>query len=267
MNASPAPIARAVLAPRRRCRPSKPRSVTRAVLRSSDDFLAASGWRVRDAPISRAPEPVQLGGDGGAQRPPRPARGRRRGRSRGSAQGPSGAPAAPGRRAHGRDEVPRPARTSRGLVGRDAAETPSHQGVRRGEHARRVRLGVPRAAGSRRGRHGGVDVRREHDRGDAPVGHHHAVFLDLADGVYGERVKNDHVLVVVNAFWSGNGEKVGQPWELGLKKRAAAALAPTTGDWEKVYVARRVRSAAGGGRDAATSVAGAVAAVRRRGSR
>ena len=71
-------------------------------------------------------------------------------------------------------------------------------------------------------------------------------FLDLADGVYGERVKKkDHVLVVVNAFWSGNGEKVGQPWEFGLKKRAAVALAPETGDWEKVYVARRKRSAAG----------------------
>jgi hypothetical protein len=71
-------------------------------------------------------------------------------------------------------------------------------------------------------------------------------FLDLVDGQYGERVaRDDHVLVVVNAFWTGAGEKVGQPWEFGLKARAKEVLAPTTGDWEKAYVARRVRSAAG----------------------
>jgi hypothetical protein len=71
-------------------------------------------------------------------------------------------------------------------------------------------------------------------------------FLDLVDGQYGERVaRDDHVLVVVNAFWTGAGEKVGQPWEFGLKARAKEVLAPATGDWEKAYVARRVRSAAG----------------------
>ena len=71
-------------------------------------------------------------------------------------------------------------------------------------------------------------------------------FLDLVDGEYGERVaRDDHVLVVVNAFWTGAGEKVGQPWEFGLKARAKEVLAPATGDWEKAYVARRVRSAAG----------------------
>ena len=71
-------------------------------------------------------------------------------------------------------------------------------------------------------------------------------FLDLVDGDYGERVaRDDHVLVVVNAFWTGAGEKVGQPWEFGLKARAKEVLAPATGDWEKAYVARRVRSAAG----------------------
>ena len=53
MNASPAPIARAVLAPRRRCRTS-PRSVTRAVLGSSDDFLASDG-ESRVTPPFRAP--------------------------------------------------------------------------------------------------------------------------------------------------------------------------------------------------------------------
>jgi hypothetical protein len=70
-------------------------------------------------------------------------------------------------------------------------------------------------------------------------------FLALLRGDYGARVKDPgHVTVAVNAFWTGSGEMVGQPWEFGLKKEAKAVLG-RAGDWEKVYVCRRVRSAAG----------------------
>ena len=70
-------------------------------------------------------------------------------------------------------------------------------------------------------------------------------FLKLLRGEYGKRVTEpSHLVVVVNAFWSGTGEKVGQPWEFGLKKEAKAVLGKS-GDWEKVYVCRRIRSAAG----------------------
>ena len=70
-------------------------------------------------------------------------------------------------------------------------------------------------------------------------------FLALLRGDYGKRVTDpSHVMVVVNAFWSGAGEKVGQPWEFGLKKEAKEVLG-REGDWDKVYVCRRVRSAAG----------------------
>ena len=111
----------------------------------------------------------------GQERPPRPARGRRRGRSHDAAQGPRRAPAAPRGHSHRRDEIPRPPRPSRGLVRRDAATAPRDQNVRRGEHAGRVPVGVPRAPGPRRGRHGGVDMRREHDRRDPPIRRHHEV--------------------------------------------------------------------------------------------
>ena len=70
-------------------------------------------------------------------------------------------------------------------------------------------------------------------------------FLKLLDGEYGARVASEeHLVVVVNAFWSGNGQKVGQPWELNLRRRAREVLGHET-DWEKVYCARRCRSAAG----------------------
>ena len=46
-------------------------------------------------------------------------------------------------------------------------------------------------------------------------------FLRLLRGEYGDAVLDpSHVVVVVNAFWSGNGERVGQPWEFGLKREA-----------------------------------------------
>ena len=71
-------------------------------------------------------------------------------------------------------------------------------------------------------------------------------FLALLRGEYGKRITApDHVTVVVNAFWSGAGEKVGQPWEFGLRKEAKEVLGRDNGDWDKVYVCRRVRSAAG----------------------
>ena len=90
-------------------------------------------------------------------------------------------------------------------------------------------------------------------------------FLKLLDGDYGARVaEKEHLVIVVNAFWSGSGEKVGQPWELALRRRArevldVRAVLPSVGglpsdekaqkrtlkNWEKVYCARRCRSAAG----------------------
>lgn len=77
-------------------------------------------------------------------------------------------------------------------------------------------------------------------------------FLKLLDGEYGARVaENDHLIIVVNAFWSGSGEKVGQPWEFALRRRAREVLSvkaengTTNQNWEKVYCARRCRSAAG----------------------
>ena len=76
-------------------------------------------------------------------------------------------------------------------------------------------------------------------------------FLNLLRGEYGERVVDErgHFLVVVNGFWSGNGEKVGQPWQFRLREEAKEYLATDTiGEekrWEKVYSCRRARSAAG----------------------
>ena len=76
-------------------------------------------------------------------------------------------------------------------------------------------------------------------------------FLNLLRGEYGERVvgEREHFLVVVNGFWSGNGEKVGQPWQFRLREEAKEYLATDTiGEekrWEKVYSCRRARSAAG----------------------
>ena len=70
-------------------------------------------------------------------------------------------------------------------------------------------------------------------------------FLRLLRGEYGGAVLDPcHVVVVVNAFWSGNGERVGQPWEFGLKREAREVLG-RDGDWDKVYCCRRARSAAG----------------------
>jgi hypothetical protein len=74
-------------------------------------------------------------------------------------------------------------------------------------------------------------------------------FLKLLNGEYGglEKIRDDptHLVVVVNAFWSGKGESVGQPWEFGLKKAARETLGGDSGDWEKAYSCRRARSAAG----------------------
>ena len=76
-------------------------------------------------------------------------------------------------------------------------------------------------------------------------------FLNLLRGEYGERVVDErgHFLVVVNGFWSGNGEKVGQPWQFRLREEAKEYLATDTiGEekrWGKVYSCRRARSAAG----------------------
>jgi hypothetical protein len=70
--------------------------------------------------------------------------------------------------------------------------------------------------------------------------------IKLIEGEYGSAVAKDtHLIVVVNAFWTGSGENVGQPWEFALRKKAREVLNTTNGGWEKVYCARRVRSAAG----------------------
>ena len=74
-----------------------------------------------------------------------------------------------------------------------------------------------------------------------------AFFERLLSGEYGGRVGGDdgRMLIVVNAFWSGKGEKVGQPWEFGLRRRAKELLSEERGDFEKVYACRRARSASG----------------------
>ena len=246
MNASPAPIPRAVLAPRRRRRPGKPRSVTRAVLGSSDDFLASPDGESATPPF-RAPPSLCSSAATEARNVLRVLR-------EGAVEGD---PAVPRRV---RVELPLPPADVRtdemrylGLHGQAADWSGGMQ----------QRLRVTKAYVEENMLYGydweylGLLDRDADGMAVWTCGENMTVvthpsdttmrfFLDLVDGVYGERVKKkDHVLVVVNAFWSGNGEKVGQPWELGLKKRAAAALAPETGDWEKVYVARRVRSAAG----------------------
>ena len=246
MNASPAPIPRAVPAPRRRRRPSPLSPVTRAVLGSSDDFLAADGTSSPTPPF-RAPPSLCSSAATEARNVLRVLR-------EGAVEGD---PAVPRRV---RVELPLPPADVRtdemrylGLHGQAADWSGGMQ----------QRLRVTKAYVEENMLDGydweylGLLDRDADGMAVWTCGENMTVvthpsdttmrfFLDLADGVYGERVKkDDHVLVVVNAFWSGNGEKVGQPWELGLKKRAVAALAPETGDWEKVYVARRVRSAAG----------------------
>jgi len=77
-------------------------------------------------------------------------------------------------------------------------------------------------------------------------------FVNLLKGAYGARVvdEREHFLLVVNGFWSGSGEKCGQPWQFGLRREAKELLS-TEGKtmegkrWEKVYSCRRARSAAG----------------------
>jgi hypothetical protein len=72
-------------------------------------------------------------------------------------------------------------------------------------------------------------------------------FVNLLKGAYGARVVDDreHFLLVVNGFWSGSGEKCGQPWQFGLRREAKELLSTEGKRWEKVYSCRRARSAAG----------------------
>ena len=78
-----------------------------------------------------------------------------------------------------------------------------------------------------------------------------AYFERLLSGEYGgggrvgEDAADAKMLVVVNAFWSGKGENVGQPWEFGLRRRAKELLSDERGDFEKIYACRRTRSASG----------------------
>lgn len=75
---------------------------------------------------------------------------------------------------------------------------------------------------------------------DATVG----ALMSLCQGKYGDSVlEPGHLLVVVNSFWTEGGGKVGQPWEVALRREARELLGG--GDWEKVYCLRAVRSAAG----------------------
>ena len=72
-------------------------------------------------------------------------------------------------------------------------------------------------------------------------------FVNLLKGAYGARVvdEREHFLLVVNGFWSGSGEKCGQPWQFGLRREAKELLSTEGKRWEKVYSCRRARSAAG----------------------
>ena len=68
-----------------------------------------------------------------------------------------------------------------------------------------------------------------------------AYFERLLSGEYGgggrvgEDTADAKMLVVVNAFWSGKGENVGQPWVFGSCKRARELLSDERGDFEKIY--------------------------------
>ena len=102
-------------------------------------------------------------------------------------------------------------------------------------------MGVWRVGGGSEGE-GGHDCTVVTHPADTTAG----FFLKLLDGEYGKAVtKSNHLIVVVNAFWSGSGEKVGQPWEFGLREQAKQVLSVKDGGWEKVYCARRCRSASG----------------------
>ena len=72
-------------------------------------------------------------------------------------------------------------------------------------------------------------------------------FVNLLKGAYGARVvdEREHFLLVVNGFWSGSGERCGQPWQLRLRREAKELLSTEGNRWEKVYSCRRARSAAG----------------------
>jgi len=72
-------------------------------------------------------------------------------------------------------------------------------------------------------------------------------FVNLLKGAYGARVvdEREHFLLVVNGFWSGSGERCGQPWQLRLRREAKELLSTEGKRWEKVYSCRRARSAAG----------------------
>ncbi len=102
-------------------------------------------------------------------------------------------------------------------------------------------MGVWKVGGSRQTRHDATLITH-------PADTTFGFFLKFLEGGYGARVADAaHLVIVVNAFWSGNGEKVGQPWELNLRRRAREVLGAESGrgDWEKVYCARRCRSGAG----------------------
>jgi len=70
--------------------------------------------------------------------------------------------------------------------------------------------------------------------------------MALCQGDYGSSVlEPDHLMVVVNAFWTEGGGAVGQPWEVSLRREARVLLSSEEGSWDKVYCLRAVRSAAG----------------------
>ena len=72
---------------------------------------------------------------------------------------------------------------------------------------------------------GSMPARNTTPRGPHPADTTAGFFLKLLDGDYGARVaEKEHLIIVVNAFWSGSGEKVGQPWELALRRRARDVL-------------------------------------------
>lgn len=67
--------------------------------------------------------------------------------------------------------------------------------------------------------------------------------VKLLDGGYGARVTlPGHTLVAVNPQWT-DAQSVGQPWQWGLRSRAAEVLEPSS--WDTLYTCRMLRGSRG----------------------
>lgn len=85
-------------------------------------------------------------------------------------------------------------------------------------------------------------------------------FVDLAEGEYGSRVTQDgHMLLAINCQWTSSRclvehdqyvvqrphRDVGQLWDWGLRKRAAALIDDSAPPWETVYALKPVYTSRG----------------------